>query len=370
VDASVPVICSPASGSTFAIGTTTVNCSGSDDHGNTASGSFTIIIGDSSAPVLHLPANITAEATSTAGANVSYVASASDTVDGALTITCSSASGSIFALGMTTVDCSATDSNNNATKGSFTITVQDITPPVIAQPANIVASVQTISGSKNVSYPLPSTTDAVDGMGTAMCTPVSGSAFKVGTWTVTCKATDAHGNAATPVTFLININYISAAAPQGSTSLIPVTGDGTIELDCNTKIKMDGIQVIFYNLCDQQAILNLLDANNLPGALPAGTTFVTGLNVTVLNQGQVMKALPTSTGIEMDFPSDTAGKFAVLFWDNGKWIEITQSLNEADLIKALSNDASNGLYKILSSENGMFKMLTTQNTGMFVLIKR
>jgi HYR domain len=42
VDGSVPVSCSPASGSTFNTGTTTVNCSATDAHHNTATGSFTV----------------------------------------------------------------------------------------------------------------------------------------------------------------------------------------------------------------------------------------------------------------------------------------------------------------------------------------
>jgi hypothetical protein len=42
VDGSVPVSCSPASGSTFSIGTTPVNCSATDQAGNQASGSFQV----------------------------------------------------------------------------------------------------------------------------------------------------------------------------------------------------------------------------------------------------------------------------------------------------------------------------------------
>src|SRR5262249_30216437 len=43
VDGSRPVICSPSSGSTFPLGATTVGCSSTDLHGNTSTGSFTII---------------------------------------------------------------------------------------------------------------------------------------------------------------------------------------------------------------------------------------------------------------------------------------------------------------------------------------
>jgi hypothetical protein len=44
VDGSVPVSCSPASGSAFPAGTTMVNCSATDAHHNTANGSFTVSV--------------------------------------------------------------------------------------------------------------------------------------------------------------------------------------------------------------------------------------------------------------------------------------------------------------------------------------
>lgn len=44
VDGSVPVTCSPASGSTFPLGTTTVQCEATDQAGNTAAGGFTVTV--------------------------------------------------------------------------------------------------------------------------------------------------------------------------------------------------------------------------------------------------------------------------------------------------------------------------------------
>jgi hypothetical protein len=43
-DVAGPVICTPASGSTFAIQTTTVNCSSTDTHGNTGNASFMVTV--------------------------------------------------------------------------------------------------------------------------------------------------------------------------------------------------------------------------------------------------------------------------------------------------------------------------------------
>lgn len=86
---------------------------------------------DTTPPALSLPSDITAEATGPDGAAVTYAASATDNVDGAVTPDCSPASGSTFALGTTTVDCTATDAAGNQASGSFSVTVQDTTPPAV-----------------------------------------------------------------------------------------------------------------------------------------------------------------------------------------------------------------------------------------------
>jgi hypothetical protein len=44
MDGPVPVSCAPASGSAFPAGTTTVTCSATDAHNNTATGSFTVSV--------------------------------------------------------------------------------------------------------------------------------------------------------------------------------------------------------------------------------------------------------------------------------------------------------------------------------------
>lgn len=122
--------CAPASGSTFALGTTAVNCTATAVTGTT-SGSFNVTVRDTTPPALNLPANITAEATGPNGAAVTYSATATDLVDGPRPVTCDHASGSTFPLGTTTVQCTATDTHNNTAHGSFTVLVQDTTPPTI-----------------------------------------------------------------------------------------------------------------------------------------------------------------------------------------------------------------------------------------------
>ena len=131
-DGTLTPSCSPASGSVFPLGTTTVNCSVTDSAGLTATGSFTVTVQDTTPPSLNLP-DITAEATGSNvaggpnGAAVTYTATATDSVDGSVPVSCSPASGSFFLVGPTTVNCSATDAHHNTATGSFTVTV--VTPP-------------------------------------------------------------------------------------------------------------------------------------------------------------------------------------------------------------------------------------------------
>ncbi len=122
------VACTPPSGSTFALGATTVNCTATNGAGS-SSGSFKVTVVDTTPPAMTLPANITAEATSPSGAVVTWVAKATDLVDGNVAVSCTPASGATFALGTATVQCAATDAHGNRSTGSFTVTVQDTTPP-------------------------------------------------------------------------------------------------------------------------------------------------------------------------------------------------------------------------------------------------
>jgi hypothetical protein len=137
------VTCTPASGSTFAIMTTTVNCSATDAAGNTATGSFTVTVQDTTPPVLRLPDNITAEATGPNGAVVTFAPTANDLVDGSRPVTCTPASGSTFAITTTTVNCSSTDKSGNTASGSFTVTVKGASGQVSDQ----ITLVQSLSGT-------------------------------------------------------------------------------------------------------------------------------------------------------------------------------------------------------------------------------
>jgi hypothetical protein len=82
------------------------------------------VANDPTPPVLTVPANITTEATGPGGTAVTFSATATDNWDPNPVVSCVPASGSTFAIGTTTVNCTATDATGNATNGSFTVHVK------------------------------------------------------------------------------------------------------------------------------------------------------------------------------------------------------------------------------------------------------
>ena len=78
---------------------------------------------DTVPPVLDLPDDRSVPATSSLGAEVEWIAAATDDVDGVVPVECSPASGSLLAVGTTSVTCTASDTSGNVAQGSFTVTV-------------------------------------------------------------------------------------------------------------------------------------------------------------------------------------------------------------------------------------------------------
>lgn len=191
----VTVTCTPASGTFFPVGTTTVTCTASDSCGGSAQCSFTVTVNDVEPPTIICPGNITQDNDpGVCGAIVNYPPpTVNDNCPGATSV-CSPPSGSLFPVGTTMVTCTATDATGNTSAPcSFTVTVNDTEPPVITCPADITVSNDPGQRGAIVTYPVPMVSDNCPGA-TAACSPASGTFFPVGMTTVTCTATDAAGN--------------------------------------------------------------------------------------------------------------------------------------------------------------------------------
>jgi hypothetical protein len=197
------IACVPAGGSFFLVGSTTVTCTAVDAAGNQSTCSFAVTVSDTQPPVAICPPNITqSNDPNQCGAVVSFASNAADNCPGA-TVACLPASGSFFPVGSTTVTCTAIDASLNTATCTFTVTVNDTQPPVATCPANITSPNDAGLCSAVVSF----TTTASDNCPgeTILCVPASGTAFVVGSTTVTCTATDAAGNTGT-CSFTVTVN--------------------------------------------------------------------------------------------------------------------------------------------------------------------
>jgi hypothetical protein len=225
LDGPVPVTCTPASGATYPLGPTTVTCSASDSHGNTGTGSFNITVVDTTAPNVTVPANITAEATGPSGAAVNFSASATDLVDGVITPTCSPASGSIFPLGETTVNCSATDTHSNTGTNSFTIKVQDTTVPTITFISRVPAANAFGWNNTNILF----TWSCTDLVGVLSPTVTATASLEGAGLSIAGICEDLYGNTASDTQGDINIDK-TAPTISGAADRAP-NGNGWYNLD-------------------------------------------------------------------------------------------------------------------------------------------
>jgi N-acetylneuraminic acid mutarotase len=184
----------------FVPGTYTLTYNFTDAAGNAAmQKTVTVHVVDTIPPVITVPANITAEATSAGGATVTFSTSATDIVSGSVLTANSPPSGSVFPLGVTTVNVTATDGAGNTANSSFTVTVRDTTAPVITVP-----NPGPLTHEAGVAFvdPGATATDAVAGVvPLTSSTPVNG--LVPGDYTLTYNFTDAAGNAAVQRTVVV-----------------------------------------------------------------------------------------------------------------------------------------------------------------------
>jgi len=154
-----------------------------------------VVIVDQTAPVLSLPAEVTTPATTATDAIVTYSVSATDNRDSNPVVVCRPSSGSVFTIGDTTVNCTASDSAGNVRSESFVVTVTDPFPPVLTIPADMNLDAPNHDGLV-VTF-TATAVDNVDVDPTVTCSPASGSLFATGETTVSCTATDDSSNSVT-----------------------------------------------------------------------------------------------------------------------------------------------------------------------------
>ena len=84
---------------------------------------------DTIPPVITVPNDPVFEATGPDGKVITYKVVATDAIDGIVNVTCTPPFASLFQIGNIKVLCKALDKNGNMASASFTVKVQDTTPP-------------------------------------------------------------------------------------------------------------------------------------------------------------------------------------------------------------------------------------------------
>jgi HYR domain len=303
VDGDRSVTCTQASGSTFALGATTVTCSATDLSGNKGTTSFAVRVADTTAPVVTVPQDVTVDATSSGGAAYAFTATAKDNVDGDITPSCEPASGSSFPFGPTRVTCTATDKAGIPGSAAFTVTVQDKTAPSVTvhEPKPVEA---TGPDGAVVTWDPATATDDVDGGRDVSCDRDSGATFPVGTRTVTCTATDTHGNSGT-ATFAVEVTdttapaltlpkdiTVEATSPNGAVVTYDASAvdlvDGTVDISCTPA---SGSQFAL----DQSATVNC-SATDAHGNPTTGTFSVSVVDTTAPAVPELSNVTAEATG--------------------------------------------------------------------------
>lgn len=195
VDDPAPKIdCYPASGEWFKMGNTPVRCTAVNSAGEKAEASFTLTMIDTIGPVLDVPREpIVVKATSREGAIVEYGVKAYDDIWGDAKPECLPRSGDNFPIGVTTVQCFASDFDGNVGSAAFLV---EVLGEVKWYPLKVTGSTVRVdarsAAGEYVDFKV-SVTGTKDTNPTVTCLPKSGSLFPVGTTIVRCDAIDYYG---------------------------------------------------------------------------------------------------------------------------------------------------------------------------------
>ncbi len=199
---------SKESGTLFPIGLTNVTATAMDAAGNTGTTIFSVNVSDTIAPFIAPHPGVIAEATSAAGAMVNYAAATATDAVGVASVAYSQDSGALFPIGTTIVTITSKDGAENTSTGTFAVTVQDTTSPVITAHANVVAEAVDATGAM-VSFAAASAMDAVTAIPAITYSQESGTLFPIGTTSVTITTTDAVNNTST-ATFTVTVQDTTA----------------------------------------------------------------------------------------------------------------------------------------------------------------
>jgi hypothetical protein len=168
----------------YGVGETIINWRALDVNGNESQGVQSVRIEDSTAPVLTAPANIELEANARSMIVDFGNASASDIFDVSITHDAPAQ----FVLGEQIINWTATDTNDNVSRATQTVSIVDTTAPVVSAPASLI--IEANARLSHVDTGMASATDIFD----TTVTHDAPASFPLGDTVINWSATDGSGN--------------------------------------------------------------------------------------------------------------------------------------------------------------------------------
>jgi hypothetical protein len=267
-------------------GTDTIDVSYLDEEGPKSAFVTKVWVGVSNQPPVALCTNVTVSAVSNCLASASVDAGSYDP-DGTNFSVVQIPPGP-YPVGSNNVCLVVTDEQGASNVCCAVVTVVDTTPPAITCPGNLTVTNDAGQCSAVVNF-LVTVTDC--SLSSVSCDNPSGSAFPVGTTTVTCKAVDAAGNTNT-CSFTVTVGdkegpeVACRPAPNPSAKKIPISGKYE-----NTGVNPASYwQLIAKDNCDPHPLLFLHDS---------ASSFVAG----PYNSGDIVKLSQNNGGTPVANPS-------------------------------------------------------------------
>lgn len=203
---------------------------------------FRIDVVSNTPPELQLPGDQVVEGNTTGGW-IGWAVSATDAEDAVPpTPSCSHSPAAPLPIGTTTVTCTVEDTGGMTDEGSFTVTVEDTTPPVLAGVPASLDLVTTDPAGAVLDYDLPTASDVVDDSPEVVCVLPPGQVAPVGDSTVKCTATDAEDNVA-EAEFSVHVTLWSARWDEPVTNGSPLSANVGRAVPLKVRILRDGADV-------------------------------------------------------------------------------------------------------------------------------
>ncbi|MGN7761944.1 HYR domain-containing protein [Paenibacillus sp. 22594] len=227
----------------YALGTTEVKWTATDENGNVTTGVQKITVVDTTKPTLKLPDDKTVEATALKTPVEIGLATGTDIYK----VSVMSDAPTDYALGTTEVKWTATDENGNVTTGIQKITVVDTTKPVLKAPADV--SVRATGVKTQVTLGQATVNDI---FGYTLKNDAPADGFPVGKTAVTWTATDANGNVSTAVQYVTVTQLFKVQSYNGTRTSITNTIAPRISFEntSSSTIQLSNIKLRYYYTID------------------------------------------------------------------------------------------------------------------------